>query len=372
MGALDGLLVIAIEQAVAAPLCTMRLADAGARVIKVERAGGETARHYDSTVRGTSAYFAWLGRGKESVVLDLKAQDDLALLHRMLAKADVLVQNLAPGAMDRMGLGVDVIAAQFPHLISVSICGYGQDTDFADMKAYDLLVQAESGVCALTGSAEAPAKVGVPVADIATGSNAHAAILEALIARGLSGQGQHIEIAMFDSLAEWASVPFLHSEYGGLATGRFGLSHATIYPYGPFECADGTVIIAVQTTEEWRRLCHEVLNRPDLLQVPEFATNTLRSDNRAMLDETLCPAFQAMTRSEAMARCQQARVAFAGLTDATDLAGHPALRTIPVPMQDGTIQVPRPAGRSGDFTANTWPELGAQTDAVRREFDAPS
>ncbi|MEM8811290.1 MAG: CaiB/BaiF CoA-transferase family protein, partial [Pseudomonadota bacterium] len=210
MGTLDGLLVVAIEQAVAAPMCTVRLADAGARVIKVERPGGETARHYDQAVKGTSAYFAWLNRGKESAILDLKTACDLDILRNMLGKADVLVQNLSPGAMDRMGLGPEALSDEFPRLIGVSILGYGKDTDYADMKAYDLLVQAESGLCAVTGTPDGPSKVGVSIADIVTGMNAHAAILEALIARSVSGQGRHLEIAMFDGMADLMSVPLLH------------------------------------------------------------------------------------------------------------------------------------------------------------------
>lgn len=202
-GALSGLLVIAIEQAVAAPLCTVRLADAGARVIKIERDGGETARHYDAAVKGTSAYFAWLNRGKQSAVLNLKDQPDLDLLFSMLGRADVLVQNLIPGALARMGLTPDVIAARFPRLIAVSIKGYGQDTEYAPMRAYDMLVQAQSGLCAVTGTPDTPSKIGVSAADISTGMNAHAAVLEALIERSQTGRGKQVEIAMFDAMADY-------------------------------------------------------------------------------------------------------------------------------------------------------------------------
>jgi len=208
----------------------VKLADAGARGIKVERTEGETARHYDSAIKGISTYFAWLNRGKESAVLDLKADADMALFSRMLARADVLVQNLAPGAMDRMGLGAEVLARDFPQLIAVSICGYGQDTDYAQMKAYDMLVQSEAAVCAVTGTPEVPSKVGVPIADLATGQAAHAAVLEALIARGKTGRGQSIEIAMFDTLADWMTVPLLLHEHGGTTVGREGLSHGNIQP----------------------------------------------------------------------------------------------------------------------------------------------
>ena len=295
---LSGLLVIALEQAVAAPLCTVRLADAGARVIKIERAGGETARHYDAAVQGSSAYFAWLNRGKESAVLDLKAEGDLALLRALLARADVLVQNLVPGALARMGLSPEVIARDYPRLVAVSINGYGQDTPYAAMRAYDMLVQAESGICAVTGTPETPSKIGVSAADIATGMNAHAAILEALIARGQTGRGAHIEIAMFDGMAEWMSVPLLHLTHGGRETGRHGLSHASIYPYRPFACADGSVIVATQTNAEWARLCRGVLRRPDLAEAPAYATNALRVENRAALDAEVDHCFAALTTAE--------------------------------------------------------------------------
>lgn len=369
MGALDGILVVAIEQAVAAPLCTVRLADAGARVIKIERAGGETARHYDTTVQGTSAHFTWLNRGKESVVADLKSISGMALLHAMLAKADVLVQNLAPGALARLGLTPEVIAQDFPQLIAVSILGYGLDTDYAQMKAYDLLVQAESGICDVTGPPDAPSKVGSSVADIATGSNAHAAILEALIARGKTSRGQSIEISMFDSMADWMAVPLLHYEQGGLDTPRHGMAHATIYPYRPFVCCDGTIIIAVQTNGEWVRLCAEALGRPDLAGRADFATNPLRSDNRVALAAELEPLFAAYTLDDAIARCTSAGVAWARYTQVQDLGAHPALRRWSVELADGEqVSVPRPAGRSVEQRNAKLPALGQHTQAVLDEF----
>lgn len=368
-GPLSGLLVVAIEQAVAAPLCTLRLADAGARVIKIEREGGETARHYDEAVHGTSAYFAWLNRGKESAVLDLKAPADLAVLFAMLDRADVLVQNLIPGAMARMGLGPGVIAARFPRLIAVSINGYGQDTPYAAMRAYDLLVQAESGICAVTGTPDTPSKIGVSAADIATGMNAHAAILEALITRTRTGQGKQIEIAMFDGMADWMTVPLLHHEHGGRTTGRHGLSHASIYPYRPFACADGTVIIAVQTDAEWRRLCDRVLDRPDLAQRPDFASNAQRVANRTALDRELEPVFATLALAEAIARLQAAGVAWGRYNDVPALAAHPALRRVAVALPSGDrVAIPRPAGRDADFRPGPVPGLGAQTEAIRAEF----
>lgn len=368
-GPLSGLLVIAIEQAVAAPFCTVRLADAGARVIKIERNGGETARHYDAAVKGTSAYFAWLNRGKESAVLDIKAPADRALLDAMLARADVLVQNLVPGALARMGLDVATIKARFPRLIAVSIPGYGQDTPYAAMRAYDMLVQAESGLCAVTGTPETPSKVGVSVADIATGMNAHAAILEALYERGRTGRGKSIEIAMFDGMAEWMTVPLLHYEHDGRQTGRYGLSHASIYPYRPFQCTDGTVIVAVQTNGEWRRFCARVIARPELADAPEFCTNALRVANRNALDRAAEPVFAALALADAIARLNAAGVAWSRYNEVADLGGHPALRRIEVTLPDGaSVTMPRPAGRDGDFRAGPVPAEGQHTAAIRREF----
>jgi crotonobetainyl-CoA:carnitine CoA-transferase CaiB-like acyl-CoA transferase len=367
-GPLSGLLVIAIEQAVAAPLCTVRLADGGARVIKIEREGGETARHYDADVAGSSAYFVWLNRGKESVVLDLKDEGDRDLLFAMLASADVLVQNLVPGALDRLGLTQDVLAGRFPRLIALSITGYGQDTDYAPMRAYDMLVQAESGVCAVTGTPDSPAKVGVSVADIATGMSAHAAILEALIERGITGRGKRIEIAMFDAMADWMAVPLLHAEQAGRETGRHGVAHASIYPYGAFACADGQIVVAVQNNGEWERLC-AALDRPDLAARAELATNPLRTANRSAVDAELAPEFRMLTVAETVARLDAAGVAWGRLTEVRDLGCHPALRRVEVETDLGArVRLPRPAGRDAALRPGPVPALGAHTSAIRREF----
>lgn len=369
MGALDGLLVLTLEQAVAAPLCTVRLADAGARVIKIERPEGETARHYDYAVSGTCTYFAWLNRGKQSAVLNLKSPPDMALFRRMLAKADVLVQNLAPGAMDRLGLGNDTLTRDYPHLIAAAIQGYGTDTEYATMKAYDLLVQAESGICAITGTPDEPAKAGVPIADVATGGNAHAAILEALIERSITGRGKCIEVSMFDGLADWMTVPLLHYEHAGQPTQRFGMSHATVYPYRPYACQDGSVIIAVQNNDQWRRLCVNVLDRPDLHQQPDLATNAQRIANRDAVDAALVPLFAAMTTQEAIARCEQGGIAWSRYREAEALGSHPALRRTAIALETGeTVTVPRPAGRDADFRAGALPALGQHTDLIRTEF----
>lgn len=368
-GALSGLLVVALEQAVAAPLCTARLADAGARVIKIEREGGETARNYDAAVHGTSAYFAWLNRGKESAVLDLKNPAELDVLFAMLERADVLVQNLVPGALARMGLTADVIRQRFPRLVAVSINGYGQDTAYAPMRAYDLLVQAESGICAVTGTPETPSKIGVSAADIATGMNAHSAVLEALIERDRTGSGRQIEIAMFDAMADWMTVPLMHYEYAGKETGRHGLSHASIYPYRPFACRDGVVIIAVQTNGEWKKLCTDLVGRPDLGEEPAFATNALRVANRALVDHELEPVFDSLSVSEAIARLDAAGIAWGRYSEVRDLAAHPALRRIDVTLPDGqTASMPRPAGRGPQFQPGPVPGLGTATTAIRTEF----
>lgn len=367
--ALDGILVLALEQAVAAPLCTVRLADAGARVIKVERPVGETARHYDYVVDGTCTYFAWLNRGKESAVLDLKGADDMALFRRMLSRADVLVQNLVPGAMDRMGLDNATLRRDFPQLISVAVQGYGRDTDYADMKAYDLLVQAESGLCAITGTPQEPAKAGVPVADVATGGCAHAAVLEALIERGRTGTGQCIEVAMFDALADWMTVPFLHYEHAGTETARHGMSHATVYPYRPYACRDGSVIIAVQNNDQWERLCLKVFDRPDLHAHPDFASNAQRIANRTAVDNALAPLFARMTVAETIAACDAGGIAWSRYREARELGAHPALRRVEVTLENGnTVSLPRPSGRGTDFAPGALPRLGEHTQSIRQEF----
>jgi itaconate CoA-transferase len=367
---LEGLFVVSIEQAVAAPLCTVRLADAGARVVKIERPEGETARHYDAAVEGMSAYFVWLNRGKESAVLDLKAEDDLALLHRMVARADVLVQNLAPGAIDRLGLSRAVLAEKFPALIAVNIVGYGQDTPYAAMRAYDMLVQAESGICAVTGTAETACKIGVSAADIATGMNAHAALLEALLSRGKTGRGRVIEIAMFDGMADWMAVPLLHHEHAGRETGRYGLAHASIYPYRPYGCSDGAIVVSIQQSSEWKRFCTMVLGRPDLFADERFATNTWRVANRAALDAEIEPIFAAMDREEAVRRLTAAQIAWGRVSEVSDLPGHKALRRTDIELPDGKrVSMPMPAGRPGGFGAiPKVPALGADTERIRAEF----
>lgn len=364
---LKGLIVVAIEQAVAAPTCTLRLADAGARVIKIERAEGETARHYDRAVQGTSAYFAWLNRGKESTVLDIKDPTDRALVERMVSRADVFVQNLAPGASARLGLGSADLVQRYPKLIALDIVGYAQDTSYRDMRAYDMLVQAESGICSVTGTPDEASKVGVSIADVMTGMTAHAAILEALIERSQTGKGRAIEISMFDTMADLMSVPLLHYDYGKKDTPRAGLSHAAIYPYGAFDCADGTIVAVVQNPSEWKRFCEGVLQRPDLVADSRFADNPSRVANRPALDAIIKPLFAAQPKAEMIARLEQNQLAWSNVSTVADLSSHPALRRMEVAVPGGIFSsIGSPLRR--DLTPGPVPALGAHTESVRAEF----
>lgn len=367
MGALDGLLVVALEQAVAAPLCTQRLADAGARVIKIERAEGDTARHYDGAVKGTSAYFAWLNRGKQSIVLDVKDPADRALLARMIARADVFVQNLAPGAAERLGLDAATLVGRHPRLTAVDIRGYGRDTPAADMRAYDMLVQAESGACAVTGTADAMAKVGFSVADIATGLNAHAAILEALIGRGVSGAGRAIEIAMFDVMADCMAVPLLHWAEAGRETPRVGLAHPAIAPYSAFRCTDGDILIAIQAPAEWARFAAGVLGDAALATDPRFADNPARVANRPALDALVARRFAPLSLAEAKELLTCHRIAWGQVSTVAMLAEHPALHMAEVSVSGGSTRLPRPAGRSAELPVAV-PALDAHGPALRQEF----
>jgi crotonobetainyl-CoA:carnitine CoA-transferase CaiB-like acyl-CoA transferase len=346
MAALDDILVVALEQAVAAPICTQRLADAGARVIKIERPEGDIARHYDQAVKGTSAYFAWANRGKESIVLDVKRAGDLALLKRMVGKADVFIQNFAPGAASRLGLGSKDLLAKHPRLIVVDIVGYGQDTAYRDMRAYDMLVQAESGICAVTGTPDAPSKVGVSIADTAAGMNAHAAVLEALIARGRDGKGRAIEIALFDGMADWMNVPLMHYAY---------------------RCRDGEIVISIQSHGEWERLCRDALEKPQLIADPRYADNPKRVVNREALCKEIAEVFARYTVKEMIARLEAAKIAWARVSGVADLAAHPALRRITVDSPGGSFEAAASALHP-ELQAKPVPALGQHTDAIRQEF----
>jgi crotonobetainyl-CoA:carnitine CoA-transferase CaiB-like acyl-CoA transferase len=372
--ALAGITVLALEQAVAAPYCTSRLADAGARVIKVERAEGDFARGYDRAAKGMSSYFAWLNRGKESLVADIKAAGDAALLHRILAHADVFVQNLLPGAAARAGFGSGELRARHPRLVTVDISGYGDEGPYAAMKSYDMLVQAETGLASITGGPEAPARAGVSVCDIAAGMYAHQAVLEALIRRGRTGEGASIKVSLFDGMADWMAVPLLFSDYGPGAPRRVGLSHPSVAPYDPFPSADGTpVLISIQNDREWQRFCAEVLELPGLASDPAFSTNVQRVANRARMDAIIREGFARHGTEALCARLLAAGIAFARVNSVADFSRHPQLRRVRVQTPAGEIALPAPPPVVDGERAPALgpvPALDAHGEAIRREFGA--
>lgn len=368
---LENILVVALEQAVAAPFCTSRLADAGARVIKVERDAGDFARGYDHVAHGESAYFVWLNRGKESLVLDIKDPADLALLQRMVDKADVFIQNLAPGAAARAGFGASALRARNPRLVCCDISGYGEDGPYRDMKAYDLLVQCETGLASITGTPDGPGRVGVSIADIACGMYAHAAILQALYAREQTGEGASIAVSLFDALADWMTVPLLHQEYTGRAPARVGLNHPSIAPYGAYAAGDGRqVVLAIQNEREWRNFCQTVLQQPSVSVDPRFVTNSDRVANRPALDLEIAHIFKALSGDDVIARLKEANIAFGSVNSVDDLSRHPQLRRVPVDTGSGPVSVVAPPVRwSGQaFEARAIPDLGGQSDSLRKEF----
>src|SRR5215510_15012029 len=295
---LQGIVVIAVEQAVAAPFCSSRLADAGAHVIKVERPEGDFARGYDAAAKGQSSYFVWLNRGKDSVVIDLVTKEGRQSLEDLIASADVLLQNLKPGSMDKLGFSLERLRKDYPSLITCTISGYGDDGPYAHRKAYDLLIQAESGLCSITGGPEGASRVGMSIVDVATGATAHASILEALIGRARSGQGVDIRISMFDVMADWLTVPLLNAEAGNPPK-RMGLAHPSIAPYGVFRSSDGKeILISIQSEREWKKLCAEVLDQPDLPADPRLANMVERVRNRELTDRTVADSFARLTRAE--------------------------------------------------------------------------
>jgi formyl-CoA transferase len=340
---LDGIRVIAVEQAVAAPFCSSRLADAGAEVIKIERPEGDFARGYDAAAKGQSSYFVWLNRGKQSVVADLATGEGRQQLEELIASADVLLQNLKPGSMDKLGFSLLRLRKDYPRLICCTITGYGDTGPYAHRKAYDLLIQAESGLASITGGPDGPSRVGLSIVDIATGATAHASILEALIARGRTGRGADIRLSMFDVMADWLTVPLLNSEDGNPPK-RMGLAHPSIAPYGVFRSADGRdILISIQSEREWKKLCAEVLGQPDLPNDPRFATMVERVRNRAATDKTVGDSFATMTRDELLKRLSDADIAFAEVNTMADLKVHPHLRRIEVDTPNGVVSYPAPA-----------------------------
>jgi len=337
---LDGIVVVSLEQAVAAPFATRQLADLGARVIKVERTGGgDFARGYDRTVLGQSSYFVWLNRGKESIELDVKSERGHDVMAALLAKADVFVQNLAPGAAARLGFAADELLARHPRLICCSVSGYGPDGPHAEKKAYDLLVQCEAGLLSVTGTADSPAKAGISVADIAAGMYAFTGVLTALYERERTGEGSAVEVAMLDALGEWMTQPYLYSVYGGEPPRRTGARHASISPYGPYAAADGQVFLGLQNEREWAVLCREILGRPELISDPRFATNTDRVVNDEQLTLIIETVLRQLTAAEVERRLDEAGIANARLRTPAEFAAHPQLAA-----RDRWRQVDTPAG----------------------------
>src|SRR5271167_2227845 len=340
---LEGITVIAVEQAVAAPFCSSRLADAGAHVIKVERPEGDFARGYDAAAKGQSSYFVWLNRGKDSEVVDLATKEGRQHLEQLIAGADVLLQNLKPGSMDKLGFSLERLTRDYPALICCTISGYGDDGPYADRKAYDLLIQAESGLASITGGPDGPSRVGVSIVDVATGATAHAAILEALIGRGRSGKGADIRISMFDVMADWLTVPLLNAEAGNPPQ-RMGLAHPSIAPYGVFRSKDGKdILISIQSEREWKKLCTDVLDQPGLPDDARFANMLERVRNRKLTDQAVGDIFATMTRDELLKRLSDADIAFAEVNTMADLADHPHLRRIEVDTPNGKVTHAAPA-----------------------------
>ncbi|MGB2288577.1 MAG: CaiB/BaiF CoA transferase family protein [Candidatus Puniceispirillaceae bacterium] len=368
---LEGLLVISLEQAVAAPYAASRLADAGARVIKVERPEGDFARGYDQDAKGHSSYFVWLNRGKESVALNLKQADDLQILKNMISQADIFIQNLMPGALERLGLATADLRAADPRLITCDISGYGSEGPFQQMKAYDFLVQAEVGLAEITGAPEQPGRVGVSICDIAAGMTAHQAILQALYARSRTGQGRGIEVSLFHALADWMNVPYIQSHYGGREIRRPGLHHPTIAPYGAYRCGDGRqILLSIQNEREWQRLCGDVLGQPDLPENPKFSSNVNRVTHRADLDAILNTVFSAHSVDDMAAKLQKAQIAFGRLNGMDEFAAHPQNRFVTVRTSGGEMQILAPGAVVNGVVARLGdvPDLGANSVAIRDEF----
>src|SRR6201994_3201832 len=372
---LEGIKVIAVEQAVAAPFCSSRLADAGAHVIKIERPEGDFARGYDAAAKGQSSYFVWLNRGKDSAVVDLASKQGREALEELISNADVLLQNLKPGSMDKLGFSLARLRKDYPSLICCTITGYGDEGPYAHRKAYDLLIQAESGLASVTGGPDGPSRVGLSLVDVGTGATAHAAILEALIARSRSGKGADIRISMFDVMADWLTVPLLNSEAGNPPQ-RIGLAHPSIAPYGVFRSKDGKdILISIQSEREWKKLCAEVLGQPDLPGDPRFANMVERVRNRALTDGIVGDRFGAMTRDELLAKLADADIAFAEVNTMADLAVHPHLRRIEVDTPNGPVAYPAPAAIVVDQARHygAVPAIGGRrtAPAVRTGSKAP-
>jgi itaconate CoA-transferase len=380
---LEGITVVSLEQAVAAPFATRQLADLGARVIKVERPEvGDFARGYDRTVKGLASHFVWLNRSKESVTLDLKQDGAKEILNRLIESADVFVQNLAPGATGRLGFGAQTLRERHPSLIVCDVSGYGSSGPYRDKKAYDLLVQCEAGLVSITGTPDTPSKVGVSVADIACGMYAYSGILAALFRRERTGEGAAIEVSLFEALAEWMGFPAYFTMYGGKEPPRTGASHAAIAPYGPFECGDGEVIfLGIQNEREWERFCEAVLERPALANDERFTSNSERVENRDDLHQEIEAILEELSSQEAIERLDDAKIANARMRTVRDFLDHPQLEArgrwrevgspvgplralLPPAIMDGEEPVMAPIPEVGEHTDNILAELGYSDDAV--------
>ena len=375
---LDGITVVSLEHAIAAPFCTRQLADLGARVIKIERPGiGDFARAYDQRVAGLASHFVWVNRSKESLTLDLKQPAALAVLKQLLAKADVLVQNLAPGASSRMGLGFDDLRVAYPRLIVCDISGYGDDGPYRDKKAYDLLIQSEAGYLSVTGTPDEPSKSGNSIADIAAGMYAYTSILAALLQRDRQGgtaQGSHIDVSMLESLTEWMGYPMYYAYAGAAPPPRSAATHATIYPYGPFAAGDGgTVMLGLQNEREWRVFCDVVLAQNQLATDPRFDSNAKRNENRDALRAIILETFDGMTTAQVTSKLDEAQIANARMNSMSELWEHPQLRARDrwrqVDTPAGAIPALLPPGRmsSFDYRMDPIPAVGQHTHAILQE-----
>ncbi|GAA3236059.1 CaiB/BaiF CoA-transferase family protein [Pseudonocardia petroleophila] len=375
---LDGILVVSCEQAVAAPFATRQLAELGARVIKIERPGeGDFARAYDTAVHGQSSHFVWLNRSKESMAVDLKA--DAATVHRLLERADVFVQNFAPGAAERLGLGAADLRARYPRLITCSISGYGPDGPYRDAKAYDLLIQSEAGLVSVTGSAEEPAKAGIPAADIGAGMYAFSGVLAALYDRERTGAGTHVEISLFDALVEWMGFPLQYTAGTGAPPPRTGTSHAAIAPYGTFRAGDGVeVVLGIQNEREWTAFCSGVLGRPDLAVDPRFDTGAGRVEHRPALHAEIDAVLDGLTGSQLVDRLADARIAHGRRREVAEVLDHPQLaardRWVTVDSPGGPVRTVLPPitlpGRPPRL--DPIPGVGEHTDAILAWLDEPA
>ncbi|WHZ00009.1 CaiB/BaiF CoA transferase family protein [Peribacillus simplex] len=373
---LEGITVVSLEQAVAAPFASRQLADLGARVIKVERPGsGDFARNYDSTVHGMSSHFVWLNRSKESLALDLKQDGAKLVLDKLLSEADVFIQNLAPGAVDRLGFSSSVLKGKYPQLVICGISGYGTFGPYMDKKAYDLLIQCEAGVVSITGTGDTPSKAGISIADIAAGMYAYSGILTALISRFRTGKGKVMEVSMLEALGEWMGYPLYYSGYGGTDPKRTGANHATIYPYGPFLAGDGKLVfLGIQNEREWESFCTQVLEKSELTTDRRFHSNAFRVTNSSILKEMIDAVFQKMNSSEIIEKLEKAKIANAHLNTVAEFINHPQLK-----IRKRWQEVDSPAGKlralippvtfeDVDPVMNPIPDVGEHTESILKEF----